>query len=90
MPTRWPSHPRLMQHTSASFKYFYLQVQGGGNAANALTAAARLGLGSTLVTKVRYSGCRSFASACLLHSCMHIREGLMEGGLTSGAVFRVA
>eukprot|EP00967_Tisochrysis_lutea_P001335 scaffold1778_cov13-Tisochrysis_lutea.AAC.1 len=32
------------------------QVQGGGNAANALTAAARLGLGSTLVTKV---GCRA-------------------------------
>ncbi|KAF5842011.1 Ribokinase-like protein [Dunaliella salina] len=29
-----------------------LEVQGGGNAANALTAAARLGLGSTLVTKV--------------------------------------
>lgn len=28
------------------------QVQGGGNAANALTAAARLGLMSTLVTKV--------------------------------------
>lgn len=28
------------------------QVQGGGNAANALTAVARLGLAPTLVTKV--------------------------------------
>lgn len=29
-----------------------LQVQGGGNCANALTAAARLGLKPTIVTKV--------------------------------------
>jgi sugar/nucleoside kinase (ribokinase family) len=29
-----------------------LEVQGGGNAANALTAAARLGLAPALVTKV--------------------------------------
>jgi hypothetical protein len=29
-----------------------VQVQGGGNCANALTAAARLGLSPTIVTKV--------------------------------------
>jgi hypothetical protein len=32
-----------------------LQVQGGGNCANALTAAAQLGLSPTIVTKVRCS-----------------------------------
>jgi hypothetical protein len=39
-----------------------LQVQGGGNCANALTAAARLGLSPTIVTKV---GCtRSTNNLC--------------------------
>ncbi len=45
------------------------QVQGGGNAANALTAAARLGLKPTLVTKVRSQArCRRGAPG-ELHSC---------------------
>jgi hypothetical protein len=33
-----------------------LQVQGGGNAANALTAAARLGLSPVLLTKIGGDG----------------------------------
>ena len=44
-----PASLDLLAHSHSSTR---MQIQGGGNAANALTAAARLGLGSTLVTKV--------------------------------------
>lgn len=35
-----------------------MQIQGGGNVGNALTAAARLGLSPRIVTKVRILGPR--------------------------------
>jgi hypothetical protein len=44
-----------------------LEVQGGGNCANALTAAARLGLSPTIVTKV--GAASSCVSTCCVASC---------------------
>ncbi|KAF6252263.1 hypothetical protein COO60DRAFT_543168 [Scenedesmus sp. NREL 46B-D3] len=52
-----------------------LAVQGGGNCANALTAAARLGLSPTLVTKV----CRSSILARMAVAiCMLVHQHLCQ------------
>lgn len=56
-------------HPPAAALPLRAQVQGGGNAANALTAAARLGLKPTLVTKV------SASSACRVAQPLVARTG---------------
>eukprot|EP00955_Chlamydomonas_euryale_P110277 365990-Chlamydomonas_euryale.AAC.7 len=46
--------------------FWAVQVQGGGNCGNALTAASRLGLSPVLVTKVDLSGWREVAVTCVI------------------------
>ncbi len=46
------AHHSLL-HAMPFFPSLQLEVQGGGNAANCLTSAARLGLRTLLVSKVR-------------------------------------